>query len=179
MLSADSGCPFCNRTARVVDVTVITWAELKVNKAKILGAGIPRQKVWARSCLAEQRNRTLVCPTPSKTESHQAQECPRSPIGHLSLSCLLFQYFEVHGLASAMLGRYFQPKRFVNTHSKFGLSHHVLDSTSLVESDGSLDTRVWSEAQQYICAFIQRFTLEPFYHPRRSTPVFGRLIHSH
>ena len=135
-------------------MTVIAWAELKVNKAKLLGAGIPRQKVWARSCLAEQRNRTLVCPTPSKIELHQAQKCLRSPIGHLSLACLVFQYFEVHGLASAMLGRYLRPKQFANTHSKFGLNHHVLDSTSFVESYGSLDTRVWSEVQQYIRAFI-------------------------
>lgn len=135
-------------------MTVIIWEELKVNKAKILGAAIPRQKVWARSCPAEQRNRTLDCPTLSKIESHQAQECPRSSIGHVSLSCSIFQYFEVHGLASAMLGQHPQPKQFVNTYSKFGLSHHVLDSTSLVESNASLDTRVWSEARQYIRAFI-------------------------
>ena len=154
MLSADSECPFCNQAARAVNLTVTTWVELKVNKAKILGSGIPRQKVWARSCLAEQRNRTLVCPTPSKVESHQAQECARSSVGHVSLSCFIIQHFEVHGQASAMLGRYPQPKQFVNTHSKFGLSHHVLDSTSLVESDGSLDTKVRSESQQYICSFI-------------------------
>ena len=76
MLSADSESPFCNGTARVVDVKVITCAKLKVNKAKVLGAGIPRQKVLARSWLAGQRNRRLVCPTPSKVESQEARECP-------------------------------------------------------------------------------------------------------
>lgn len=53
---------------------------------------------------------------------------------------------EVHGLASAMLDRNTQLKPFVNTHLKFGLSHHVMDSTSLVKSNGSLNTRVRPEA---------------------------------
>ena len=61
---------------RIVDVTVITLAKLKVNKAKTLCAGIRRQKVWARSCLAEQRNRTLVGPTPSKVESQEFESVP-------------------------------------------------------------------------------------------------------
>ena len=67
---------------------------------------------------------------------------------HLSIAS------EVHGLASAMLDRYTQLKPFVNTHLKLGLSHHVMDSTSLVQSNGSLNTRVRSEAHQYIRAFI-------------------------
>ena len=62
--------------------------------------------------------------------------------------------FEVHGPASAMLDRYTQLEPFVNTHLKFGLSNHVLDGTSLVESNGSLNARVRSEAHQYIRAFI-------------------------
>ena len=61
---------------------------------------------------------------------------------------------EVHGLISAMLDQYTQLKPFVNTHLKFGLSHHVMDSTSLVKSNGSLNARVRSEAHQYLRAFI-------------------------
>lgn len=61
--------------------------------------------------------------------------------------------FEVHGLASAMLDGYTQLEPFVNTHLKFGLNPHVLDSTSLVESNGSLNTRVRSGAHKYIRAF--------------------------
>ena len=62
--------------------------------------------------------------------------------------------FEVHGLASAMLDRYTQLEPFVNTDLNSRLNPHVLDGTSLVESNGSLNTRVRSRAHQYIRAFI-------------------------
>lgn len=140
---------------RIVDATVITSVKLEVNKAKILGAVILRQKVWARSCLAEQRNRTLVCPTPSKVES-QLDSRVSLKLHWPSITLLLpfLTASEVHGLASAMLDRYTRLKPFVNTHLKFGLSHHVMDSTSLVKSNGSLNARIRSEAHQYIRAFI-------------------------
>lgn len=90
MLSADSGCPFCNRAARVEDVTVIPWAELKVNKARILGAGIPRRKVWARSCRhAEQRNRTYAC-LPNTIKYRIASGSGGSPKLHWARVTLLF-----------------------------------------------------------------------------------------
>ena len=154
MQSADSACPFCNGRGSNCRCNGDYFGKAR-SKQSLLGAVILRQKVWARSCLAEQRNRTLVCPTPSKIESQLASRASLKlywPAITLLLHFLIAS--EIHGLASAMLDRYTRLKPFVNTHLKFGLSHHVMDSTSLVKSNGSLNTRVRSETHQYIRAFI-------------------------